>query len=204
MKTSINQYLILLTGLAVMFFFTGCAITQDHIRLTYVPQSGVTKIVGTNFISVQVLMTDSRAIRDKVSAKKNGFGMEMASIVSDDDVPGMVKFAIETEPENRGFHVQKGEVTLAVDLSKFYSNFEIHFWSGTAVAEASIEAKVKDTNGQILYSKLIVGNGEEGGCQLASGYNAKLALDRALHDLVVRLFSDNDFIVALEKVRKVQ
>jgi uncharacterized lipoprotein len=159
----------------------------------------VNNIVGNNVIQVQVIVIDSRSVTNKVSAKKNGYGMEMADIVSDDDVPGVVKAAIETELMHRGFQIKAGDVTLAVDLGKFYSNFEMHFWSATAAAEARMEAQVKDSKGAIIYSKLISGEGSETGCQLASGSNAKLALDRALQDLVARLFSDKNFIQALKK-----
>ena len=185
-----------------MYFLTGCAITQDHVRLAYVPESGVTNAVGTNVILVQVVMTDSRTVRDKVSSKKNAYGMEMAAIVSDDDVPNVVKAAIETELKDRGFQVKEGGVTVATELSKFYSNFEVHFWSGTAVAEGNMEVQIKGEKGQIIYSRMIAGRGEEPGCQLASGSNAKAALDRALQDMVARLFADPAFMESLLKAAK--
>ena len=50
--------------------------------------------------------------KDKVSAKKNGFGMEMAPIIAKEDVAQTLKKAVEVELTNRGFCLRDGGVTL--------------------------------------------------------------------------------------------
>ena len=52
---------------------------------------------------------DSRTVKDKVSAKKNGYDIEMTKITSDKDVAFLFKEAIETELNNYGFGLGGGE-----------------------------------------------------------------------------------------------
>lgn len=197
-----RKLFILGVALLALNFITGCALTEDHIRLSYVPQQDVSRVAGAGNVPVQTVVTDDRAIKNKVSCKKNGYGMEMAAIIADDNVSNVIRSAIELELDNRGFPVKTNGVPVLISLSKFYSDFKIGFWSGTAVAEITMEVQVKDTKGNYIFSRLITGEGTEPNCQLASGSNAKLALDAALQDAVGRLFKDKAFIEALFKAVK--
>lgn len=203
MKTNHGKLFILGIAAFALNFITGCALTEDHIRLSYVPQQNVSRIAGAENVPVRTTVTDDRAIKDKVSCKKNGYGMEMAAIVADDNVTNVIRSAIELELESRGFPVKTNGVPILINLSKYYSDFKIGFWSGTAAAEVTMEVQVKDTKGNYMFSKLLTGEGTEPNCQLASGSNAKLALDAALQDAVDRLFKDKAFIEALFKAAEV-
>lgn len=85
------------------------------------------------------------------------------------------------------------------DLSTFRNHFKAGFWSGDAVAEVIMEVTVKNQGGQIVYSKLVAGQGKNPNIQLASGSNAKVALDAALKDAMDKMFADKAFIDALLK-----
>jgi len=90
-------------------------------------------------------------------------------------------------------------VAVATELSKFYSDFKIGFWSGSAVAEVTMNVQVKKADGSIGFSRLVTGEGVKENLQLASGSNAKVALDAALKDAVGKLFGDTAFVDALLK-----
>jgi uncharacterized lipoprotein len=189
-------------ALAAIFWFSGqfaagCALTTDYVTLSYAPQVGVSKIEGAEAIKVNVEVLDVRAVRDKVSVKKNGYGMEMAPIVAKEDVAKTVATAIEAELTNRGFATAPGSVKVFVELQKFYNDFKSGFWSGTAAAELIMNIQIKKPRGTIVYSKLLAGEGSIPGIQLASGENAQSALDAALKDAVTKLFDDSSFIKAL-------
>ena len=206
MKTkasTIAKHLLLTgAGLVAVTFFTGCAITKDYVSLAYVPQASVAKLDGAGAVSVNVAVTDSRTIKDKVSAKKNGYGMEMAAIIAKEDVTETLKKAVEAELANRGFQVSGGGVAVIAELSKFYSDFKTGFFSGSAVAELTMNVQVKKSDGSIAFSKLVTGEGGKENLQLASGSNAKIALDSALKDAVAKLFVDTAFVEALLKSGK--
>ncbi len=182
----------------------GCAISKDYISVNYTPQTNVTALAGADHVSVRVEIADVRAIHDRVSVKKNGYGNEMAAIIATNDIPALLQQAIQTELSNRGFKLSGGDVTVLIELSKFYNDFKTGFWAGDAVAEMTMSAQIKKSDGNIVYSKLVTGEGEKLKIQLASGANAKIALEGALSNAVLRLFSDPLFTEGLLKASSAQ
>ena len=201
MKPLTNS-LFTLVGLAVVALSNGCALTKDYISLNYVAQSNVAQIAGADQVSVKIDITDLRSSKDRVGSKKNGYGQEMAAIIAKEDVTDTVKKAIETELSQRGFKVSGGDTLLMIQLVKFLNDFKPGFWSGDAVAEVMMEVQLKKVDGSIAYSKVVSGEGKNPSIQLASGANAKVALDAALQNAVERMFGDPVFIDALLKTAK--
>jgi uncharacterized lipoprotein len=189
-----HQLVLVLASLAL----TGCALTKDYVDLTYAPEGGVSHIKGAESIGVSVVVNDARAVKDKVSCKKNGYGMEMAPIISNGDVSSLVRDAIKTELRNRGFMVDSSGTAVVIELTKFYNDFKNGFWSGTADSEVDFTAQVKGPGGSISYSKTFSGT-YSFGVQLASGDNARESLDEALKNAVKQLMTDQEFISALLK-----
>jgi uncharacterized lipoprotein len=202
MKTLSRQLLLIGTGFFAVTFLSGCALTKDYVSLSYVPQANVVKIDGADAVTVKVDVTDIRSIKDKVSAKKNGYGREMAAIIAKEDVAEILKKAVEVELVNRGFRLSGGGIAVAAELSRFYSDFKMGVWSGSAVAEVTMNVQVKKADGSIGFSKLVTGIGSKEHLQLASGANAKDALDAALKDAVGKLFGDTAFVDALLKTAR--
>ena len=185
----------------IIFFFLllihGCALTTDHITIIYEPQGGVAKLAGAENVTVSVDIFDIRSDKTRVSSKKNAYGMEMAAIIAENNVPQTLSNAIQTELVNRGFVIGNGPARLLVDLQKYYNDFKTGFWSGTAVAELLMSVQVKDPDANIVFAKLVTGDGSLPGIQLASGENAKVALESALSDGIAKLFNDKSYIDAL-------
>jgi uncharacterized lipoprotein YajG len=192
--------LLIVAGLGL----AGCALTQGQVDISYAPSDsgGTTKIAGAQAIAVSVSVDDERTTKDTVGHKSNGFGMEMAPIKSNNDVPQTLQSAISTELKNRDFTVAQAGVPIAVTLTKFDSRFQTGLWSGTAKAEVVMNVTVKDLDGNIVYTKLIDAEGLNEGIELASADNAQIALDRALQKAMADLFADNNFIAALETANK--
>lgn len=184
-------------ALTAALLFTGCALTKDYIALNYTPQSGVSQIDGAQNASVLVTVSDQRAVRDRVGSKKNGYGMDMAEIISTNDVAKVLEGALQTELTARGFKLGAGGAQVAVELSKCLNDFKTGWWSGTAVAELVMSANVKKRDGTIAYTRLVNVDGQNTGIQLASGDNAKIAIERALQNGVRVLMDDRQFIEAL-------
>ncbi len=194
-RTFINSILIVITAMTL----GGCALTEDKINLEYVPMAEVSKIEGANLTEVSVNVTDNRTIKDRVSCKKNGYGMEMASILSNNDVIELVESSIEEELKNRGFMIADGSVRVEVELNKFYNDFKLGFFAGEAVSEIFMNVQVQQPDNDIKYTKSIKGAYIEKGIQLLSGKNAKISLDAALQDAIAKLMDDASFIDALLK-----
>jgi uncharacterized lipoprotein len=189
-------------GVLGVLLATGCAIQRDFINLSYGPAMEVARVSGADVVNVQVTVVDLRANKDKVSCKKNGYGMEMAEIVAKNDVAELVRKSLETELTNRGFVAGPQAVSVLVELAKFYSDFKIGLFAGDAIAEISMNVQVKKTDGTSVFSKVITGDGKAARIQLATGGNAKIALDAALKDALTKLFADAAFVEALLKAGK--
>jgi uncharacterized lipoprotein len=189
--------------LVMAFLSSGCALTKDYVVLSYDPQTNVEKIKEADSVKVNVEVSDLRTIKDKVSSKKNSYGMEMASIIAQNDVAETLKKAIEKELENRGFDLGTGQILVLSELNKFYNDFKTGFWSGKAVAEVVMNVQIKKPDGSILYSKMIAGESTHS-VQMASGKNAKYVLEAALKDAISKLFNDTSFLDSLFEASKNQ
>lgn len=85
-------------------------------------------------------------------------------------------------------------VESAIESVRFYNAFKLGFGSGTAAANVDLNVKVLAKDGHLTYATVVAGEGINKPIQLASGANAKIALERALHDAVSKLFADGAFV----------
>jgi uncharacterized lipoprotein len=179
-----------------------CALTTDTLVPTYQPQQWARRVNGAEQVTVRVMVRDMRRDRARVSVKKNGYGMEMAPIVSATDVPAFVRANVAFELARRGFTVAEGTgLVIDVELRKYFNDFKIGFMSGDAVAEVTFDVTAyqvgPDGEGPPIYLGHFEGTGENNGIQLCSGENAKVALDAAFVDAMRLMFSDRRFFAAL-------
>jgi len=105
---------------------------------------------------------------------------------------------VQSELSNRGFKCSAGKsVVVLVNLNKFYSDFKMGVFSGSAAAEVTMNIQVKNSDGTISFSSLIAGEGTNPSLQIMSGANARIALEAALKDAVSKLMADNLFMNTL-------
>lgn len=197
-----NKRVLIIASCIAAANLTGCAFTTDRIDLQYTQQKNVSPIPGAGNVVVNVKVADLRQDKTKVSSKKNGFGMETAPIIANEDVAVTVRKAIEQELRTRGFTLGSDAaiVQIAADLTRFYNEHKTGFFSGDAVADLNMSVIVKSKKGNLLYSRQIMAQGTEPNTQLMSGENARLALDRALENGMKSLFDDKKFLSALMAV----
>lgn len=190
-----NLFFILIVSL----FISGCAFTTETVDITYRSTSSVTQYEGANEVVVNVSMKDSRGVEgNKVSSKKNGYGMETAPILASEAPTATIKRAIEEELRKRGFKLgNDSSVNVSADLSRFWNDHKVGFFAGDAVADLDMDVNIIDKNGTSVFNKSIVTQGIEKNIQLMTGSNAKLALDKALENGINLLFDDQNFVNAL-------
>jgi uncharacterized lipoprotein YajG len=181
----------------ILLLLSSCALTQEHINVDYVPETGVAKIPQAEHSVVGVEVSDQRSTKSHIGHKINGYGMEMAEIIADNDIPQTVKRAVESELTDRGFRLGSDGSVVDIVLGKFENRFELGFFSGSAVSDISMLVTVKRPNGTVLYTKSIHTEGVNSGVQLASGENAQIALDAGLKDAIEKLFDDSQFLNSL-------
>ena len=189
----------LLVVLSIVSLCGGCALTTATIDVPYQSASGtVAPVAGASNVSVDVATTDGRTTyRDRVSSKKNGYGMEMAAIVASNDLPTSITDAFKQELSARGFKIGPQGAGVRVEMVRFYNDFKTGFFSGDAVATVAFNVKVVAPSGSIAFSKYYEGTGTEPNIALAGGDNARAALIKAFTASVSNVVSDPDFINAL-------
>ncbi|MFM2343851.1 MAG: hypothetical protein RLZZ210_459 [Pseudomonadota bacterium] len=165
----------------------------------------VVKINEASDVKVSVTVKDKRPDTSrKVSAKKNGYGMEMADIIANEDVSIIITKAIEEELIARGFTISDKDmlVNIVADVTRFYNDHKLGFFSGDAIADLNMSVVIKNKSNQIIYNKQIACRGIEEHTQLATGKNAKLALEKALQNGMKILFQDEKFISSIIESKK--
>jgi len=178
-----------------------CAFTTDTLAPGYQPQPWARRVNGAEQVAVRVEVRDMRRDRARVSVKKNGYGMEMAPIVSATDVAAFVRANIALELARRGFTVGQTGLVVNVDLRKYFNDFKLGFMSGDATAEVIFDVSAYQMGpegaGPPIFLGHFEGAGENNGIQICSGENAKVALDAAFMDAMRLMFSDQRFLAAL-------
>jgi len=178
--------------MAAIALLAGCALTEDKVPLDYVSEvTTPTVSPRADEVTLTLSAQDNRAqYRDRVSNKKNGYGMEMARIVSTNDVVDLVRGSVERELKAQGFRIGSGGVAIMVELQNFYNNFQVGLVTGTAVADVSFGLKVRDASGALLYSRNYSGSERIDNIMLMTGDNAKAALQKALAYAVKQVADD--------------
>ena len=189
-----------ITLIAIASIFTGCALTEDKIDIPYQGRGNITVVQGADKINVEVKNEDKRTVfKDRVGAKKNGYGMEMAKIVPSNDVAKTFSDAVLFELENLGFKNGAGGKVVKVELIRFYNDFKMGFFAGDAVADGLINIVVTNEKNEVIFSKSYEGGGIYPNIQLALGENAREALIKAMTDIVGKVAQDKDLHSALLK-----
>ncbi len=170
----------------------GCALTEDKVPIDYVSEVVTPAVIPrADEVTLTFSAQDNRAqFKDRVSNKKNGYGMEMARIVSTNDVVDLVRGSVERELKAQGFRVGSGGVAITIELQNFYNNFQLGLVTGTAVADVSFGLKVRDVSGALLYSRNYSGSEKLDNIMLLTGENAKAALQKALAAAVKQVTDD--------------
>lgn len=177
---------------------SACALETDHIEVRHRSVPGVEAISGAERVGITVETRDARpANRERVSVKKNGYGMEMAPIIATNDVIAETRDAIIGELRARGFQIGGTDGRVEVEVLRFFSEFRAGFWSGVAAADMQANVRVLDPSGRITFTRTYMADGLNPNIQIASGENARIALEAGLQRLIRRIGDDPDLSRAL-------
>jgi uncharacterized lipoprotein YajG len=187
--------------LLLVLSLPACAIIEDKVPVNYVSPPNLKVVDGASNVTVAISGEDQRvANKDRISTKKNGYGMEMAAIRAENDIVNLVSTAIERELSSLGFKTVQGgdgNVRAKVAVDTFYCDFKVGFFSGDAVAEVAFTLKATRSDGSLVYSRSYKGVGMNKDIMMASGSNAQVALQAALTNAMASVVGDDDLHKAL-------
>lgn len=167
--------------------------------MRHAPTVSPAPVAGAQSVSVAVEPRDQRTSnRDRVSVKKNGYGMEMAAIIATNDIVAELGRVVQTTLEGMGFQTGQARVgTVTVDIHKIWNDFKLGFWSGQAVSEINATVTVRSRDGRIAYTRMFSAESILPEIMIMSGENARLSLVRALDRLGQQIAADRDLAQAL-------
>lgn len=171
----------------------GCAVISSEIPIDYVSSvnPATAAVPGAAGVNLSLTASDKRQqYVDRVSTKRNGYGMEMARIVSTKDVPTIVRDAVEQEFKARGFAIGPGGAAISIEVLNFYNDFRSGFLEGGGKAFVQFGIKMRSATGAMVYEKFYAGSGTEEHYSRSIGSNAKEALEKALARAVEQMADD--------------
>ncbi len=182
--------------LACAFTMSGCALTEDTVSVPYTAQGGPQLGAG---VKVTTAVVDARTPdRARISAKVNGYGMEMAAIRANREVTAIVKDAFEAELRSRGYSLETGGHTATISVKRFYTSFKTGVFSGDAAGDVQFGVAVTGPDGTAFYQRDIAVIVVNANIMMASGSNAAETLTDGLKKAFTTLFSDEAFTAALQ------
>jgi uncharacterized lipoprotein YajG len=188
-----------IAAVIVAWITAGCALTEDKVPVDYVSGSSTpAPLAGAASVTLSLTASDKRQqYADRIGTKKNGYGMEMAKIVAANDVPTLVRSAVEREFKAQGFSIGSDGLAVTIELQNFYNNFKVGIFSSTAEAEVAFGVRVRNAAGASLYTQFYSATGTVDNVMLATGENAKAALEKALTSAVKQMADDKALQAAL-------
>lgn len=183
----------LLRVASLALFASGCAFTPEVIRLEPVGSTALA-VPGAESVVIRLGAVDLREEPTQVVARKiNGYGMQLATISSEDPLADVLARAVTSELQARGFRVANdGGVSLLLELIVFSHEFRTGFWVGRSEATVTFLATVRDRSGQELFRQVIFGPFAHQ-ISMAGGDNVKKAYEGALSVAAERLVSSEAF-----------
>ncbi len=176
----------------------GCAWTTENIDVPYHSAGPLAPVAGAETVILTVTGSDAREVyRDRVSSKKNGFGMEAAPIIATNDIVQAIRAGAEQELSARGFKVGPGAVQITLAVRRFYNDFKTGFFSADPVADFDVTIAVRNASGASIFSQSYFAQADVPGVQIMTGSNAQLALTQVMAEGVRKIVSDPAFIQAL-------
>ncbi len=174
---------------------SGCGVTKSYVRLAYSPAAETKKVTdGPN--NVQVKIADKRAVKDHIGRKGYEYSF-LGPIVAENDVPTLVANAFETELVNRGFTVAESQISVALELHKFFAEYKPKGLSEEIVGEVVLGVQVGNGSGSIAFAKTVTGEGRTHGSAIRSGQDVKKSLEQALDSAVKQVLNDEAFTRSL-------
>ena len=184
-------------AIAIAGLVCACALSESKVPIDYIANTDVAPVAGAEAVSLSVTGVDRRTqYVDRISTKKNSYGMEMARIVAENDVVEVVRGGVERELKAQGYAIGAGGLSITVELLNFYNNYRIGFTSVGAVADVAVSLKVRNAAGTLIYSQLYdASNTDE--VFMGSPSKAKESLQKALTVTTRKIVEDKALQQAL-------
>ncbi len=191
--------------LSLLFLLSaGCALTQANLKVGYDPAKTPKSALSTAApLTVSVAeFADKRRETDKIGYKRNGFGQNMAPIVTVKPVPQIVREAISGEFAKNGVAVDgsafNGALTGSID--SFWFDIQMNFWTVEFMGTVGVDVTLKDTRtGEVRHTGRYEGHYNE---KSLGGLDAtwERVMNTALENMIRDMSTDRKFVESLKSI----
>lgn len=185
----------------------GCSVVDGRGDLAYRAESESKSPLSTlRPLRFRVDVVDQRDVADArlIGYKRSGLGNVLASIRSNQEVPALVRQALEAELGNNGHGISsddpaKGEASLMVRLKKVWTEPLAKIFDVQVLATVSAEIHLRDGQGRLVVSRTIAGGHQESWPSSLSDEYGRV-LNRALREFVRNVARDGGLLNGLREI----
>lgn len=190
--------------LMVILLLQACALTDSALQVEHDPAVNITGPIseagGIAFSAPQ--LEDARLDKARIGWKKNGYGMNMGEITSEQPVDVIVENAIIDAIKDNGHTiVDVGQVRITGSVDRFWFDTDINFWSVEFIGDVQCTLDFIDSKTNTsIYSSSYSGTYKE---KTAAGYVKTWTevLGKAIDKLIEDIVFDEDLKDALSAYR---
>jgi len=177
--------------LAAILMVQACALTDATLQVEHDTAVNITGPIseagGIAFLAPQ--LEDARLDKARIGFKKNGYGMNMADITSEQPVDVIVENAIIDAIKDNGHTIaEDGQVRITGTVDRFWFDSDINFWSVEFIGDVQCTLDFIDVaSNTSIYSSSYSGNYKE---KTGAGYVKtwtevmSKAIDKLIEDIV--------------------
>jgi len=186
-------------ALALMLALASCVPT-GRININYQPTLRTPNVINPTPLPVFVTVIDQRPTQI-LGHHVGAFGEKEGDIVTESDIPAVLKRAFEIELANEGFTIGPGGNNLIVTIAFLQGQYLHPLFHTKVVASMGIDVTIKSRTGLILYSAFVLGQSEVTGVEShikSQPAEASTALNEATRKAIIDSF-DSAFLAALQR-----
>ncbi len=188
----------------------GCALTDAHIDLTYLPAAGAKSPLGTiSSLQVALQVEDQRPADERqwVGNKRNGYGMVTAWVKSNKEVISVIYDALKNELVSNGHRVVdvKGapsDIGVIVGLKRYWSDISIRFWDVEVTGTLNADVNIRDPRKNATFLSRPVQSAFREGHAIATDGAFETVLNGALSEFIRSFARDPAILKALRDALK--
>lgn len=196
--------------LAVAPFVSGCALTTANVTLQYqeMPTSHSLPYGTQLQIPVVVQLFADERPQKALGTKKNGYGMETAGVVSDDDLAKLLTDSIKKELARSRYRVLESHpdaITIEGKINRFWVAPEIGFFSHTVEGQSEVSLQLKESpNARPSWSNIYTVYNVSDDLMAVLDSDFQERVDVTFRDIVQKIVTDQELHRALRKLQAIK
>lgn len=180
----------------------GCAFSQSVLEVEHSAEANFRGPISAvdGFEILRPVLSDQRADRNRIGAKKNGYGMETADISSSKPVEDILASAIVAGFQANGHSLgETNAISVTGDVKRFWFDTDVNFWTVEFTGEVQCSLKFFSHGGDLIHQGNYTGaHSIKKGGGLEKTWTE--VMSKAVDNLVEDIMFDEDLVEAMQQL----